>query len=153
MMDAWVSAKGALEAPEIRLVRDNAIMVRSIDENYIIMEIGKDAAMMDWLGEKWCLSAIGKPLSSTPMSSLADQIVTYSYRQAILLGTPWYDHVSVELPRPILGNTERAYYRRLVLPCKLPDGSPVIASVVEITDELVIDGLEVLSTSQPMKES
>jgi len=153
MLETWIKAQGEFENPAIQLVRDNAILARMIDDKYIIMEIGKDAAMMSWLGEEWCRSAIGKPLSSTPMSSLADQIVTYSYRQSTLLGTPWYDHVSVELPRPVKDTKERAYYRRLVLPCKLLDGSSVIASVVEITDKLVISGLEVPSINQPIRES
>ena len=149
MMHSWLEAKGQFSNAAFQQLRENAILARLHDDNFIIMEIGENAAMMKWLGPKWCLSAIGKPLSSTAMSSKADQIITYSYRQAILQGAPWYDHVSTELPRPEKGTHERAFYRRLVLPCKLPDGSPLIASVVELSDELVIGDLEVSRVHQP----
>lgn len=149
MMPAWLEAEGQFNSPALTHVRENAILARLHDDKFIIMEIGENAAMMTWLGSKWCLSAIGKPLSSTAMSSKADQTITYSYRQTILQGSPRYEHVSAELQRPEKGTIERAYYRRLVLPCKLPDGSPLIASVVELSDELVIDGLEVPRMHQP----
>ena len=153
MMQTWMEAEGMFNSPAFTHVRDNAILARLYDDKFIIMEIGKKAAMMDWLGSKWCLSAVGKPLSSTAMSSKADHIITYSYRQAILQGTPWYDHVSTELLRPEKGRLERAYYRRLVLPCKLPDGSPLIASVIELSDELVFGDLEVPRMNQPTSGS
>ena len=153
MMKAWMDAKGQFNSPDMMHVRDNAILARLHDDNFIIMEIGENAAMTKWLGSEWCLSAIGKPLSSTAMTSKADQIVTYSYRQTILQGSPWYDHVSTELPRPKLGTFERANYRRLVLPCKLPDGSPLIASVVELSDDLVIGDFEVPRIHQSSRGS
>lgn len=148
MLTAWLEAKGEFMSPAFKLVRDNGILARLHNDTFIITEIGSDAAMMEWLGEEWCLSAIGKPLPSTPMSSKADQVIMYSYRQSLLKGAPWYDHISAELPRPVKKTTERAFYRRLLLPSKLPDGSPLIASIVELSNELVIDGLEVLSKHQ-----
>ena len=149
MLQSWLEAEGQFNNDSFKHVRENAILARLHDDNFIIMEIGKNAAMMNWLGSTWCLSAIGKPLSSTAMSSKADQTITYSYRQVILQGSPWYDHVSTELPRPEKGTIERAYYRRLVLPCKLPDGSHLIASVIELSDELVIGDLKVPRLHQP----
>ncbi|MEM7215147.1 MAG: LysR family transcriptional regulator [Pseudomonadota bacterium] len=143
MLSAWVKAEGKFDNPAFARVNDNAILARLRDAEFIIMSIGKSAAIVDWLGREWCLSAIGKPLSSTAISTKADQIVTYAYRQVILLGSPWYDHVSMEMPRPIKGTFERAYYRRLILPCKLPDGSPVVASIVELSDDLKISNFEV----------
>ena len=149
MLTAWMQAEGQTNSDAFAEVRQNAILARLHHDEFIIMEIGENAAMMKWLGSKFCLSAIGKPLSSTAMSSKADQTITYTYRQAILQGSPWYDHVSADLPRPEIGTAEQAFYRRLVLPCKLPDGSPVIASIVELSDELVIGDLEVPRVNQP----
>jgi len=153
MLAAWVKAEAQFDSPALAPVCDNALLARLRGNEFVIMSIGKNAAIMNWLGREWCLSAIGNPLSSTAMSTKADQIVTYAYRQAILLGAPWYDHVSLEMPRPVKDTRERAYYRRLVLPCKLPDGSPLIASIVELSDELVIDGLEVPRVNQPTRGS
>lgn len=153
MFTAWVKAEAQFDNPALALVCDNAIMARLRDNEFVIMGIGKNAAIMNWLGREWCLSAVGKPLSSTAISTKADQIVTYAYRQAILLGSPWYDHVSMEMPKPVKDTHERAHYRRLVLPCKLPDGSPMIASVVELSDELVIGDVEVPRAHQPTRGS
>jgi hypothetical protein len=143
MLSDWVKAKAEFGNPKLARLSDNAFFVRLRDEEFIIMAIGKHAAIMEWLGREWCLSAIGKPLSSTAISTRADQIVTYAYRQAILTGSPWYDHVSVAMPRPVKNSIERAYYRRLILPCKLPDGSPVVASIVELTTDLKIHNFKV----------
>ena len=140
-MKAWLKFKGRFDGPDFSYIRNNAILARLYEDKFIITEIGKDAAMNDWLGTEWCLSAIGNPLSSTPMSSKADQIITYTYHQAIIQGSPWYDHISAVLPRPEKGAEEQAYYRRIIFPCQLPDGSPLIASVVEITDDLVMGDL------------
>lgn len=149
MFEDWVRAKAQYDNPALAKVRENSFMARLRDNEFVIMEIGKKAAIINWLGKDWCLSAIGQPLSSTAISTKADEVLTYAYRQVIMQGSPWYDHVSMEMPRPIKGTQERAYYRRLILPCKLPDGSPVIASVVELSDNLVIGDLEVSSNSQP----
>lgn len=147
MLQAWIKAEANFSSPAFSRVRQNAILARPHNDEFIIIGIGKNAAMVKWLGKEWCLSAVGKPLSSTAMSSRADKILIYSYRQAILHGSPWYDHVSVELPRPEKNSLERAYYKRLILPCKFPDGSPFIASIVELSDDLVIAGLEVRRVS------
>ncbi|MEM7067987.1 MAG: LysR family transcriptional regulator [Pseudomonadota bacterium] len=153
MLNSWFKAEAQFGNPALKRVCDNAILARLRDGEFVIMGIGKNAAMMDWLGKEWCLSAIGKPLPSTAMSTKSDKIVTYSYRQAIQSGAPWYDHVSMELPRPERGTRERAYYRRLILPCKLPDGSPMIASIVELSEDLQIDNFEVPRANQPAGES
>lgn len=153
MFEDWVKAKAQYDNPALNRVRENAVLARLNEGEFIIMEIGKNAAIMDWLGRDWCLSAIGNPLPSTAISTKADQVLTYAYRQVIRQGAPWYDHVSMEMPRPVKNTRERAYYRRLILPCKLPDGSPVVASVVELSDKLVIGDLEVPRKNQPTRES
>lgn len=142
MLSDWVKAKAKYDSTAFARVYDNSLMVRPQDDEYIITSIGKNAALVDWLGRDWCLSSVGKPLSSTAISTRADQVVTYAYRQALLLGTPWYDHISMVLPRPGKQTRERAYYRRLILPCKLPDGSPLIASIVELSTDLEISNIE-----------
>ena len=152
MLNIWMKAEARYDHPAFKRLNNNAILARLRDGEFVIMGIGKNAAMVEWLGKEWCLSSIGKPLASTAISTKADQIVTYSYHQAILNGSPWYDHVSMELPRPVKGTKERANYRRLILPCKLPDGSPMIASVVELSDDLVIGNLEVPLVNQPTRE-
>ena len=153
MLADWVKAKGQCYNPAFSRVEKNSFLARLRGSEFIIVGIGKNAAIMDWLGREWCLSAIGKPLSSTAISTKADKIVTYAYRQVIMSGTPWYDHVSMEMPRPVHDTSERAYYRRLILPCKLPDGSPLVASIVELSDDLEIRNFEVPRSHQPSRES
>jgi len=147
MMQSWLSAEGQFNNSELAHVCENAILARQHYDEFIIMGIGGKAAIMDWLGKESCLSAIGIPLSSTAVSTKADDTITDSYRKAILQGAPLYEHVSMELPRPEMGTNVRAYYRRLILPCKLPDQSPMIASVVEISDNITIDDLETMSVN------
>lgn len=151
MLDCWTQARGWLQADSFLPVREHAIVARAFNNEFLLISIGEKAPMMEWLGREWCESSIGKPLSSTVISSAADRVITHSYLQCLRFGTPWYDHVSIELPSPTLGGAQRTNYRRLVMPCKLPDGSPVIASVVELSDDLVIDGFEVPRTSQTNK--
>ncbi|MEM9734276.1 MAG: LysR family transcriptional regulator [Pseudomonadota bacterium] len=151
-MTAWTDAKGKADSPLLAEARAVSILSRLNGQAFVIVEIGKKAPMVEWLGEAWCLSSIGKPLSATPMSSAADRFVTHAYRQALKTGSPWYDHVSADLPRAALGRIQRANYRRLILPVEFPDGSPAIMSIVELSDDLVIDGYEVPRVNQSNRE-
>ena len=146
--DDWTAARGALESSAFERSRRRSIVARRHGSEFLIVEIGDEAPMMDWLGWEWCRSAIGKPLSSTSISTEADRAITYAYSQALLLGTPWYDHVSANLPRPKIDRIERGKYRRLIVPCTFPDGSFAVASIVELSSDLVIDGSEVTRVNQ-----
>jgi hypothetical protein len=148
MLDCWTTARGWLEAPQFAPAYERAVVARAYDAEFLLIAIGEKAPMMTWLGREWCRSSIGKPMSSTVISTASDRTITHSYLQALRFGTPWYDHMSIQLPRPKTGISERANYRRLVMPCKLPDGSPVVASVVELSDDLVIDSFDVPRTNQ-----
>ncbi len=144
----WLEARGWIESDAFKPIRDQIVITRTMADDWVIVEIGEKSSMTFWLGWEHVKSALGKTLSSSPITTEADELLLHAFRKANLTGTPWYDHVSTTLPKSATGERIPVNYRRLVLPCRFPDASPAIASLVERTDELVIGDFEVPRVNQ-----
>lgn len=142
-LEAWTKAQCQLEAPEMAALRRFFVVARQRKGEWLLIEVGEESSLAQWVGLSRARAEIGLPVSLNTISTEGNLATTYAYEQASKTGSPWYDHVSVALPKERDGARFQVNYRRLVLPSQLNTGSPVIVSLVERHDELVIDGFEV----------
>ena len=141
-MDCWFGARGRLEAAAIAPVRDRLIVLRRSREDWLCVEVGEDSAMARWLGWEWAKSAVGKPIAQNPISNEANRLLMDPLDHVELFGGVWYDHVSALFRRPGTATNEPVNYQRLVMHCTFPDGSPAVATLVETTNQIRIEGID-----------
>ncbi len=135
---AWVEGGGQVEAPSFRRVKAELLMYREHHGGWMCVHAGDRAALATWLGPVWGKSLIGVQLTNDPVSGWADEYVLQAYQQAVDSGECRYDHLAVTLGRGPDGEPEGVCYQRLLMPCRLPDGSPVVAVFCILTNRIDI---------------
>lgn len=145
----WVASQGLLDASAMTTIREQSIVTRERRGEWLLMDVGAQSSLVQWIGLSRARAEIGLPVSLSSISTEGDVPITHAYEQAIRTGSALYDHVSATLPRKQRGKRFHVNYRRLALPGRLDNGDQAVLSLVERTDELVITGFVVPRVCQP----
>ena len=135
---AWVDAGAQVEAPAFKRVKAELLMYREHQGGWMCIHAGEKAALATWLGPVWGKSLIGVQLTNDPVSGWADHYVLQAYQQAVDSGECRYDHLAITLGRGPEGEPEGVCYQRLLMPCRLPDRSEVVAVFCILTNRIDI---------------
>lgn len=135
---AWYESQGNVEHPLVEEIRPKMVFFRKQQGKWLYIHVGDESTMTNWLGLVWARSEVGSFLEEGIMASDIDRFVTQAYDQTLARGTARYDHIATTLARTKDGPLEPANYQRLIMACRLPDGSPVLGVLIVITDNIEI---------------
>ena len=141
-LEAWVTGHGAIDHDALKTVRPYLVAYRHLNDQWICTEVGELSSYASWLVSTWARSYIGRAFGADPIQSPADQFMLRAHRTAERNGAPWYDHICTRYTRGDSDELLPVNYQKLVLPCRFPDNSPVMAILVARTNNISIFGLE-----------
>lgn len=139
---AWVDSGGEIGHPAFEKVRQSILVYREQFDSWLCVHVGEQSALATWLGPVWAKSVIGAVLEQDPVANPSDAFVMDAYRRVMDSGGCRYDHVAVRLSRGPDAPREAVNYRRLLLPCSFPDGSPALTVCSVRTNNLDLGPLK-----------
>lgn len=138
---AWSDSRFEIEDPAMDKVRPYLLLYREHQSIWFCVSIGELSSYATWHDWTRAKSAIGKPVTDSPTDAETRRFVTRAYTQVFHGGGARLDHVYALLSRTKDGPLMPISFQRLLLSCSLPDGAPVLASVVARTYRLDIPDL------------
>jgi DNA-binding HxlR family transcriptional regulator len=139
-MRCWANAHGQIESEHFKDVRSYAAVYRWMGNAWICAEVGADASITSWLGWAWARSSIGRALIELPGGSYFMRLLAEPFEEVQSTQGARLDHVYTHIPRQEGGKPVPISYKRLLLGCSFPDGSPAIVSIIDRRYDIVIDG-------------
>lgn len=138
----WVEAKGAIESEKFAPVRPFVLVFRRYKSEWLCAEIGEKSALAKWFGWEWAKSSIGRHIDEIPATTIYGEYIADAYNEVRKTASPRLDHQFRRTARKIGGPLEPMSVQRLLLSCKFPDGDMALVSVVHMTHDVEIPGLD-----------
>jgi hypothetical protein len=149
-LDVWLRSKGELEDPIVDELKPRMELFRPDNDKWACVHLGEEAFSARWLGSALARSEVGRFLSDGWVPNGAVHHISYAYDLALSTGAARYHHIGARLKRMLDGKVEAVYYQRLLLAFRLADGSPVLCSVIQASDEIHLGDLRGI-TIPPMR--
>ena len=138
---AWAKARFRIEDPAMEPVKPYFLLYREYKSTWFCVGVGEKSSYASWHDWIRAKSAIGRPVSDSPSEPEIRKFVTRAYTQVFHGSGARLDHIYAQISRKKDGPPMPISYQRLLLSCNLPDGAPVLASVVARTYRLDIPDL------------
>lgn len=142
-LQAWANAEAQLGHLAMEKVTPYLNVFRKHQNSWLCVHVGEESSIARWLGPVWAKSAIGCVFADDPISSGADDVTIEIYDRVSREGNLRLDHVIAQIPRMKGGVISPASYQRLLFGCRFPDGSPAVANLIALTNQIDISGLGV----------
>jgi hypothetical protein len=139
---AWGNAQAQIENDAMAAVRPYLVVFRKSANGWVFVEVGKHSAYSRWFGWVWSKSAIGKLLQEDNAGDDYNEFIAGAYARIYDEGGVRLDHVYAYLPKDGCDEPVPVSFQRLLLGCVFPDGTPGLAVLALITNEIEIDALE-----------
>ena len=139
---AWTMAGGEIESPDFAHVRPYLIIYRQSDLGWICVEFGQKSAYVNWFGQDYARSSIGRPISQMPAGEEFSNLIYEAFAEVQAAQMARLDHVLTRMPKAQDGGAAPVAYQRLILSGFFPDRSPAVMSLVVPVDEVNIDGID-----------
>ena len=134
----WGGSSAQLEAAAFKSIRNELVIYRRGRDGWICVSVGEDSAYASWFGADWAASAIGRLVDEDRAGDAFNRFIYGAYERVYVSGGVRYDHLKAHLPRPGYDALVEVTFQRLLLGCIFPDGSPALAVVVDITDDIEV---------------
>ncbi len=141
-LQCWVEAKGAIESEKFAPIRPYLLVFRKYRNEWLCAEIGEKSALATWYGWEWAKSSIGKHIDEIPASGSYSGYITEAYCNVCETGCPRLDHQFRMVAKRTNTPPEPMSFQRLLLSCRFPDGDSAVVSVVNMTRDIQIQGLD-----------
>lgn len=152
-LKCWAEAEGQLEHEAFQLIRPYLMVFRRNDEDWICTEVGSKSSYATWYGWAWERSAIGQKVPSLPGGTTHAHLLAQPFEDVRATHGLRYDHVHTQMGRADDRELHPISYKRLLMGCRYPDDSFVLASLVERSYDVKIYGLdEEKIRSMPIEE-
>lgn len=138
---AWSNAHFRIEAPEMAHVKPYLLIYRQHQSTWIFVSVGELSSYATWHDWTWVKSALGRSVRGSPTGPEIRTFVSQAYTQVFRGGGARLDHIHARISRTKDGPLLPVSFQRLLLSCTLPDGEPVLASIVARTHRLDIPSL------------
>ncbi|MGA9410503.1 MAG: LysR family transcriptional regulator [Roseobacter sp.] len=139
---AWGNAQTQIENEAMAAIRPYLVVFRKGSNGWVFVEVGKHSAYSRWFGWVWSKSAIGKLLQEDNAGDDYNEFIAGAYARIYDEGGVRLDHVFAYLPKGGSDDLVPVSFQRLLLGCVFPDGTPGLAVLVLITNEVEIDALD-----------
>jgi len=140
--DCWSAAHGAIESSKMAPVRPYLLIYRPNGNQWHCTEIGEKSAYSIWLGWEWVKSSIGLPAHETAVDLQSYNYIERAYSDIINQGGVRLDHVYRKASRKNGEAPTSVTFQRLLFSCIFPDGSPAIGSLIAMSNNIDIPGLD-----------
>jgi len=137
----WANAKGQIESPEFAAIRPYIIVFRQFEGSWICTEIGDESSYTSWHGWKSQRSNIGRRIGELPGGTGVADLLMHPFRDVLAHETLRLDHIFTLNKRHDTDGKIPISYQRLMMGCRLPDDSFAIATLIDLTDNIQINGL------------
>ncbi len=137
----WADAGGDLESPAFSLIRPYLVIYRQIEDDWICVEIGNMSSYANWQGWRWARSSVGKGIPHLPGGAGFANLLLHPFHEVRDQETVRLDHIHTQLPDKDGEEMVPISYQRLLMGCHFPDGSFALATLVDRTKNIAIDGL------------
>jgi len=142
-IQAWAASSGDLESAHMEKVRPYIVGYRDNPQGWICTEVGEKSYYTAWLGWANARSSVGRTLNQFPGGEAVANLVDAPFQAISQNEGVRVDQVVTRLPfGGSDGPVETVAFDRLMMGMKLPDGSPVIVSVVDRSCMIRISGLD-----------
>lgn len=150
---AWSMAGGEIESPLFAHVRPFVIVYRQSDIGWICVEFGQKSVYVNWFGQDYARSSIGRPISQMPAGEEFSNLIYEAFDEVQAAQMARLDHVFTRMPRGGNATLAPVAYQRLMLSGFFPDRSPAVISLVVPVETVQIAGLgrAVLSELDPVE--
>ncbi|MBA83366.1 LysR family transcriptional regulator [Thalassobius sp. S69A] len=141
-LKCWAEAEGQLEHEAFQLVRPYLMVFRRFEEDWVCTEVGSKSSYATWYGWAWERSAVGRSVPGLPGGSTHAKLLSQPFEDVRATHGLRYDHVHTQMSRGDGNMMHPISYKRLLMGCRYPDNSFVLASLVERTYDLQIFGVD-----------
>lgn len=141
-LQCWTQSGAAIEHSVIEQIRPYLLMFRKNRDRWLCTFVGERSSYASWLGLTWAKSAVGSGLDDDAANPKDSRYVARAYEETSSCGSPRYDHVYGSFSREEGGELVPVSFQRLICPCTLPDGEPMIAVLVARTNCISIDAVD-----------
>lgn len=138
---AWSMSGGEIENPLFEHVRPYLIIYREAEPGWICVEFGQKSVYVNWFGQDFARSSIGRPISQMPAGKEFSHLLYQSFAEIQASQTARLDHVFTHMPQPDGRLSSPVCYQRLIMSGSFPDGSPAVMSLISPVDVVRITGL------------
>lgn len=138
---AWSMSSGHIESPFFAHVRPYFIVYRQTELGWICVEFGAKSVYVNWFGQDYARSSIGRPISQMPAGEEFSHLIYEAFDEIEATQTARLDHVFTRMPRLETDALAPVAYQRLILSGFFPDGSTSVMSLVLPVDNVRISGL------------
>ncbi len=142
-LQAWTMSEGQLESEHMAKIRPHIVGYRENMEGWLCVEVGEDSFYSNWFGWAQARSSVGRPLGQFPGGDAVASLADAPFQDVRAGAGVRIDQVMTKLP---LGGGDGPMrlivFDRLLMGVQLPDGSPIIVSVVDRAHEIRISGMD-----------
>lgn len=135
---AWGRAYTQIEDPAMADVRPYLVIYRKSPNGWVCVEIGVESAYAKWFGWAWSKSAIGKLSEADNAGDDFNEFISGAYARIHGEGGVRLDHLYAHLPRESNRDPFPVSFQRLLMGCAFPDGTPGLAVLVLMTNQIEI---------------
>ena len=142
-LKAWTASEGHLESEEFSNVRPHIVAYRENAEGWICLEVGENSFYANWFGWAQARSSVGRNLNQFPGGDAVASLADAPFQDVRVSDGIRVDQVLTKLPSGRDGGEYRpVVFDRLLLGMRLPDGSPIIVTVVDRACGVRIAGMD-----------
>ncbi len=139
---AWGNAQTQIESDAMAQIRPYLVVFRKSANGWVFVEVGKHSAYSQWFGWVWSKSAIGKLLQEDNAGDDYNEFIAGAYARIYDEGGIRLDHVFAYIPKEGFDDPVPVRLQRLLLGCVFPDGTPGLAVLALVTNQIEIDALQ-----------
>jgi len=136
---AWGKAHTQIEDPAMADVRPYLVIYRRSQKGWVCVEIGEQSAYAKWFGWAWSKSAIGRLSEDDNAGDDFNDFIAGAYARIHGEGGVRLDHLHAHLPREGSEEPVPISFQRLLMGCVFPDGTPGLAVLVLMTNQIEIN--------------
>ncbi|WP_421703508.1 helix-turn-helix domain-containing protein [Aliiroseovarius sp.] len=140
----WGRACGKVECPQYAAIRPWLMIFRKHQDEWICVDVGEKSSYTTFYGWAWQRSSIGRPVSALPAGHSFGQLLTIPFEDVMTRGGARLDHIHTAIAAtdgPNAGRYVPISYQRLLTACRFPDESFALASLVDRTYNVEIEGV------------
>lgn len=139
---AWMMSSGEIESPHLAHVRPFLLVYRNSDSGWICVEFGSHSAYVQWFGQDYARSSIGRPIARLPAGEEFGRMLDQSFLDIETTQMARLDHVYTRMPKLHDEDQATMAYQRLMMAGFFPDGSSAVMTLVVPKNDVKIATLD-----------
>jgi len=137
----WAESRGKIESEALSPIRPYMMVFRWLQDCWVCVEVGNKSSYATWYGWTWERSSIGRGVADMPGGPGYGNLLTQPFQDVSTTHGVRLDHIHSQVAREPDGPIVPISYQRLILGCRFPDGTAVLATLIDRTHNIDIYGL------------